>query len=362
LILIGLFLITYVVYSRAVTILSDHMIAIISISNHLAYGEAFHSNVHSMMIDVTGKVDKERYDKDRQEAEKALSHLMSYLDRLGDASEKRPVIEATRMMAKKYEAFKQNTRELATQDENAACSEALHVVQKLFDDIFKEYRKLHLHHDQNRLSLLSETGTIRKLVKSMLTVQLIAACILGLLVIIYFDRVVLKIFDLTEKLALHDKLTGLHNRHSLDRIISKIEKKRQDYGLILLDIDHFKRFNDSFGHAAGDQLLVKLAALLLDSVREQDRVIRIGGEEILILLFRADIDATEKVAEKIRVRIAETPFDLKDGEKTKRVTVSMGYAATSVDKGTFRDLMDLADKRLYVSKDCGRNMCTGRDK
>ncbi|MBT4875447.1 MAG: GGDEF domain-containing protein [Desulfobacula sp.] len=214
-----------------------------------------------------------------------------------------------------------------------------------------------------RNDLDTKTQSIRKSIRIILLIQIAIACIVGLLVIVYLDRMVLKVFDLTEKLALHDKLTGLYNRHGLGRIVSELENPRSGdrkaYGIALLDIDHFKRFNDNYGHPAGDQLLVCLADVLLKAVRAQDRVIRFGGEEILIILSRTDISGTRQVARKICDIVAGTAFDLKDGKEPKQVTVSIGYAAVSHDGGSFHDLTKIADERLYEAKNSGRNRSVG---
>ena len=146
--------------------------------------------------------------------------------------------------------------------------------------------------------------------------------------------------------------------------ISKMDRQevpslQQSYGLILLDIDHFKKINDNFGHPSGDQILRDLATMLLKNIRGQDRVVRIGGEEILIWLSRSDIYGTGEVAEKIRKNIAKMTFKLLDSKKSHQVTVSIGYAATSHDKGSMNDLIKVADKRLYEAKNCGRNRVVG---
>jgi diguanylate cyclase (GGDEF)-like protein len=362
-ILLCLILISSAVYWKAISTLSDHMTSLAKVSNHLMNGEIFHSSVHSMLMDIDPLPNKIRYIKDAQKADKALLQLQTYFGSMADSIGGKMLSENTIRMAKGYEVFKEYSEKIILREETILWGIEIQQAQKLFNSIFIEYKKLHQHHNQHRNDLNSKTQSIRKSIHLILVVQLAIACIVGLLVIIYLDRMVLKVFDLTEKLALHDKLTGLYNRHGMDRIVSELEETRgggeNSYGIVLIDIDHFKRFNDNYGHPAGDQLLVGLADVLLKTVRLQDRIVRFGGEEILILLSRTDISGTRQSAKKICRVVAKTKFDLKDGKEPKNVTVSIGYAAVSHDGGSFHDLIKLADKRLYEAKNNGRNMWVG---
>ncbi len=363
-VLVGMILISSLVYWKSISSLSDHMASLIVASNHMTSGELFHSAVHSMMMDAGDNSDnRARYDNDRKTADNSLLKLQSYIAHMPDGIEKKMLSENTTRMSKAYTAFLDYTDRIMLGQKIDNRMHRKQQVQRLFDYIFKEYKKLHQHHSQQRNNLLSKTESIRKSIRLMLAIQVTIAVLVSIMVIIYLDRVVLKLFDVTEKLALHDKLTGLFNRHGLDRIVSDLDRPggvgQKGYGIILLDIDHFKRFNDTYGHPAGDQLLVGLSKVLLNNVRSQDRVVRFGGEEILILLSWVDISGTERVARKICRTIAENPFDLSDGTAPKKVTVSIGYASTSHDQGAFQDLLKIADKRLYEAKDSGRNRAVG---
>ncbi|BCS97896.1 hypothetical protein DSLASN_35280 [Desulfoluna limicola] len=275
------------------------------------------------------------------------------------------VMQAIEEMELAYQAFREITEQLLN-DEKSTHSPAERVeVQSLFDTIFHAYQKLHRHHSHQKKEIISKTESINQTINAIFFVQLTLVLIAGMLVVVYFDRVVLKVFDMTENMALHDRLTGLYNRHVLDRIKSELGRSRENrekgYGLILLDIDHFKMFNDTYGHPAGDQLLKKMSELLLGAVRRQDKIIRFGGEEILIILFWVDISGVKKVAEKIRGSVEGTLFDLNDGKAPKNVTVSAGYASSTSDEGSFDDLLQLADTRLYDAKKSGRNRVAGPD-
>lgn len=359
-------LVSYMIYWKSISTLSNHMTSIIQVSDHLEAGEGFHSAVHSMMMDVKDKDNWETYVKDREEADKKLSLLNSYLDQVTDVKTKSILSESTSHMSEAYTVFKNYTKKVILRRNMGYNMRAEHNIQKIFNEIFKEYKKLHIHHSKQKTNILSKTQSIRKSIFFMLVIQFIVALAACFLVIAYFDRVVFKLFDHTEKLALHDKLTGLYNRHGLDRIISKLNtpggtNRKNGHGIILLDIDHFKTFNDIYGHQAGDQVLVNLAKVLFQTVRTEDHIVRYGGEEFLILLSGTDVYGTKKVAEKICKTVAATPFDLLDGNEPQKVTVSIGFAATSNDHGNFQKLIKISDERLYRAKNNGRDKAIGPD-
>ena len=151
-----------------------------------------------------------------------------------------------------------------------------------------------------------------------------------------------------------DWLTGLHNRRFLARELERPAHNRLAAPLTLavLDLDHFKSINDAFGHAAGDQVLVRVAGLLLDVLRETDIVVRSGGEEFLVLMPATDAGAGRAACERIREAV--------EGEAwgriapSLRVTASVGVASTQMP-GDLEALVNLADQRLYDAKRAGRN-------
>jgi diguanylate cyclase (GGDEF)-like protein len=159
-----------------------------------------------------------------------------------------------------------------------------------------------------------------------------------------------------ETMATTDKLTGLLNRHAfailLERQMVTLRRAPAPMSLLLLDIDHFKKINDHYGHRAGDQMLVGLAGLLRSQLRESDLPVRWGGEEFLILLPDCDQQEASRVAEKLRVRVAEASLSLQYPDF--RITISIGVSqfdgAESADR-----LISRADKALYAAKDSGRN-------
>jgi diguanylate cyclase (GGDEF)-like protein len=120
----------------------------------------------------------------------------------------------------------------------------------------------------------------------------------------------------------------------------------------MLDIDDFKRLNDRFGHAAGDELLSRIARILNESVRESDLLARYGGEEFVILASGTDLDGARALAEKVRTTIAESSFKLDDSHRPLRVTISIGVASFSGNRKRF--FLE-ADQALYRAKDAGKN-------
>jgi diguanylate cyclase (GGDEF)-like protein len=154
-------------------------------------------------------------------------------------------------------------------------------------------------------------------------------------------------------LATTDSLTALRNRRAFEeRLREEVLRARrthQPLSLLLMDIDHFKRFNDSFGHLAGDEALCEVAAILAHSLRETDLPARYGGEEFAAILPDTPRDAAAQVAERVRAAIA------RGAGTTRPITVSVGVAACGPGVDTARALVDAADRALYRSKAMGRN-------
>lgn len=163
------------------------------------------------------------------------------------------------------------------------------------------------------------------------------------------------------EISSRDSLTGLYTRwYMLDKIEAEMNRSLRSgspMSLLMLDIDHFKVVNDSFGHAVGDQVLQSVGHVLKDSCRIYDIAGRYGGEEFCLMLPEIRVDNTMNVAERIRRRIEGTP--LVCGGSTVRVTTSIGVAGLESvpEEGLFgaSSLIERADRALYVAKDRGRN-------
>ena len=156
-----------------------------------------------------------------------------------------------------------------------------------------------------------------------------------------------------------DALTGLANRHSMDEFLRLAQiaamEKDEALSVFLIDIDHFKKFNDDYGHQVGDQVLRLVAKVLQEGVREVDLAARYGGEELIAVLPGADLEACSSVAERIRRRIAEAKLTRRaTGKEIGSITVSIGVAqfrlAESADA-----MIERCDRGLYQAKRLGRN-------
>jgi two-component system chemotaxis response regulator CheY len=162
-----------------------------------------------------------------------------------------------------------------------------------------------------------------------------------------------------KEMATHDRLTGLFNRQAFDHRladeIARVLRYQRPLSLIMLDLDHFKTYNDAHGHLRGDALLSELGSLLLAGVRSTDFVARYGGEEFAILLPETGRASAMVVAEKIRAVVEAYPFPLRDSQPGGRVTLSVGTASCPEDVADPTNLLETADQALYRAKRAGRN-------
>jgi diguanylate cyclase (GGDEF)-like protein len=155
-----------------------------------------------------------------------------------------------------------------------------------------------------------------------------------------------------------DPLTRLYNRGYMnDRLreeMLRTSRTNRPFTMMLLDIDHFKKVNDTHGHPAGDEILVGLAALLKRSCRASDAICRYGGEEIALLLVDTPLTGAKIFAENIRKTIENESFSIPDG-KSLRITASMGLAEFPSQAASMGELIKHADDALYKAKREGRN-------
>lgn len=158
------------------------------------------------------------------------------------------------------------------------------------------------------------------------------------------------------ELASQDGLTGIKNRRTFEeRMIEELARIRrtgQPVSLLLLDIDHFKSFNDSFGHPRGDDVLRTVARLFSRAIRDSDVVARIGGEEFAIILPNTGAEGAQQMGERLRLVIAEAPWS------DRGITVSVGAATAESHAVSLDVLLEQADRALYRSKQAGRNRVT----
>ena len=179
----------------------------------------------------------------------------------------------------------------------------------------------------------------------------------------YHDKL-REMLESSVSMAYTDGLTGVYNRRymnsHLDRKIMEIADSAKSVSVMMFDIDHFKQVNDSYGHASGDEVLKDIAVRVSDNVRDFDLVSRYGGEEFVIIMPNTAAEAAYMVAERVRNRIADTPFAIPGREQPLPVTISVGVATTSDPAEQATTLLGRVDVLLYEAKGAGRN-CTRSD-
>jgi len=163
---------------------------------------------------------------------------------------------------------------------------------------------------------------------------------------------------LSRELAMRDALTGLANRRAitedLEHVVARARRQGERFSLLMLDIDHFKRVNDSFGHQAGDVVLRGVAGLMRERLRAQDHIGRFGGEEFLLVLPDTDLAGAQTLAEALRAGVAAQPIHW--GAHAIAATISIGICVSTGTVGESTDsLVAAADAALYRAKQMGRN-------
>jgi len=165
-------------------------------------------------------------------------------------------------------------------------------------------------------------------------------------------------FSSIQSMAIYDNLTGLYNRRSFEERLG-IETQKSFYGstpvsLVMVDIDHFKKVNDTFGHLEGDKVLCEIASLLKTSVRKKDIVVRYGGEEFILILSGAGLEEAAMIAERIRRLVESTPVQMEQAQIN--LTVSLGISNFPIHRPQSKEeLVKMADLALYEAKRGGRN-------
>lgn len=168
----------------------------------------------------------------------------------------------------------------------------------------------------------------------------------------------LKLQETLRQQAIRDPLTGLFNRRfmeeTLEREIHRVQRKGAPLGIIMMDLDHFKSFNDTFGHGAGDMLLSELGNILVGHTRKEDVACRYGGEEFTLIMSEASLEVTLRRAEEVR-QLVEHLHLQHQGQSLRNVTVSLGVAVYPEHGNNAASLLGVADAALYRAKKEGRN-------
>jgi diguanylate cyclase (GGDEF)-like protein len=202
-----------------------------------------------------------------------------------------------------------------------------------------------------------EAGAVDYLVKGLLTPRLLER---SLRYALKLDETLAQL----RQLALRDELTRLLNRREFQRILEeewdRSMRFKRPFALVMVDIDHFKRINDTYGHQTGDEVLRHVASLLAGQVRNVDRVARYGGEEFAIIMVETDRQSAIDSMHRLGALLAETPCVV-GNYLTIDVTLSAGVASSLKDAGNASELVAAADRALYAAKDGGRNRIVSAD-
>ena len=158
--------------------------------------------------------------------------------------------------------------------------------------------------------------------------------------------------------SVRDALTEWFNRRymeeSIAREFSRVLRDGRELGIVMFDLDHFKRLNDTYGHAMGDAVLRQLGQVLLDHVRDEDIACRYGGEEFIVILPGANLAVSQVRAEELRSLVAGMTVQW-DGQTVGNISVSLGVASFPHHGKSWQEVIKQADKALYVAKQSGRN-------
>jgi two-component system cell cycle response regulator len=170
--------------------------------------------------------------------------------------------------------------------------------------------------------------------------------------------------DHSLELAVTDPLTGLHNRRymsgQLGNLVRRAGRGGEPVAALLVDIDHFKMINDSFGHDVGDEVLREFAVRLATNVRAIDLACRYGGEEFVVIMPETSLETAQRIAERLRVHVAGSPFRVSKVGEPLGVTISIGVACTTGADDTPESLLKRADEAVYDAKAAGRNQVVAR--
>lgn len=166
-------------------------------------------------------------------------------------------------------------------------------------------------------------------------------------------------YEVSLSMAVTDALTGLYNRRYLEvhlqKLLQKNQENRKNLCVLMFDIDHFKKVNDTYGHGVGDEVLRTFAARVKDGLRSFDLVARTGGEEFVAILPDTKLDMALYIAERLRRSIADKPFNCSAPEGKLSISTSIGGALIEPGQGDFKAVVERADKMLYEAKNGGRN-------
>ena len=232
---------------------------------------------------------------------------------------------------------------------------------EIFNRITKniDYLNTLYYHNLHNLKLFYQDKIEKKnFIKLLIILVCIASIIVVIFINLFYFAKIQKYIQTVEHLNIIDPMTQLYNRRYLENFINKFiaqtERQSDFFTLLMIDIDFFKKVNDTYGHAIGDKVIIAVADVLQKSIRKSDLAIRYGGEEFLVLLHHADKKSAKKVAMKIKNTFEAIEFQANSSESFHK-TLSIGVAEFPKDADTIWECIKLADKALYSAKTTGRN-------
>ena len=230
------------------------------------------------------------------------------------------------------------------------------VIGKSADRLFEKYADLDKKYYHSRRDVLMNASHFDMRVTNVFNDQ---EAMLGRMVLLRDTTEEVKMYEEIQELATVDSLTGIYNRrYFFEQAGKELERKNRErypVSLLMMDVDHFKNINDSYGHMVGDMMLKQIAQISARNIRQYDIIGRYGGEEFVILMPSTELDSATSIAQRVCKKIKESYIDY-NGEKVK-VTVSIGLTCTDHDnqKASLDLLLMQADKAMYAAKADGRN-------
>ena len=208
-------------------------------------------------------------------------------------------------------------------------------------------------------SQVMKAGAYDYLPKQMLDKESLSRSIANTMEKIRLKREIKLAQEKLAEMSTRDELTGLYNRRyfmeALEREISRAKRYETDLALCMLDLDHFKQINDTYGHPAGDTVLTEIGTMLKECTRQSDLVCRYGGEEFVVILPNTGVKKAKSVSDRFRKKVSKYQF--KHNSSQLQITVSIGIASYGHEEDQSpTQLIEMADKALYQAKEAGRNM------
>ncbi len=353
-------------YRSSLDSLHRSLLDVIDVAGTIHQAENYHSATHQMLLTATERVGAlspealRRYQDAKESAQSILESLSAIrASASAHAHEAAGIITMGEGLREPFLAYMSATDALVVLERSPTESER-HAAEARFSELFAEYlQALHGFHDDRLDQITTQAHALIARADVIFFIQLALILLLGAAAFLISDKAISRPFARAEAESLTDGLTGLRNRRYLDTVVhAEVEvllRNRHPLSICLVDIDHFKLFNDQYGHQAGDEVLKHVARILGAGLRESDVVVRYGGEEFFILLSGSSPEGAVRVVEKLRGELETTDLVVGGHREPLHVTASFGLVSSPVFRGDLPELIAEADHRLYRAKREGRN-------